>query len=84
MARIRLLSSLLAVRKEYEGSSCAQKLFEKLTEIFREKGIKEFRITTGNELIRAQKFYEKMGAVLINDMEIHKGHRSLIYIYESS
>ncbi len=75
---------VLAVRKEYEGSGLAQNLFEKLIEIFREKGVQEFRITTGDELIRAQKFYEKMGAVKVNDMEIHKGHRSWIYRYEIS
>ena len=75
---------VLAVRKEYEGSGFAQKLFEKLIESFREKGIKEFRITTGNELIRAQKFYHKMGAEKVNDMEIHKGHRSWIYRYKIS
>lgn len=75
---------VLAVRKEYESSGFARNLFEKLIECFRESGVNEFRIATGNELIRAQKFYEKMGAVKVNDMEIHKGHRSWIYRYQIS
>jgi ribosomal protein S18 acetylase RimI-like enzyme len=73
---------VFAVKKNYRGSGLARELFNKLAESFKERGIKEFKIATGDELIPAQKFYEKIGAEKVNTLEIHKGHQSLVYIYK--
>jgi len=34
----------------------------------------------GSNLKEAQKFYEKMGTVKVDEMEIHKGIKSFLYI----
>lgn len=72
----------VAVTKEHRGTGLARQLWGKLIESFKEKGITEFKITTGDDLIPAHKFYEKMGAKRSVLVEIHKEHRAWIYIYK--
>jgi ribosomal protein S18 acetylase RimI-like enzyme len=72
----------IAVLKEKQGTGLAQQLFYAFVEHLRQKGIGEFKITTGETLIRAQKFYEKLGACKVASIEVHKGQKTYIYLYQ--
>jgi len=75
---------VFAVKKDCRGTGLAQKLFIQLGKIFKEKNIKEFKFTTGKNLIGAQKFYEKIGAKKISTIQIHKNELCLLYIYKTN
>lgn len=72
----------LAVRDEYRRSGIARELFERLKEEFGKRGISVFKIIVGDELYPAQKFYERMGAFKIGELEVHKGSKSIVYKVE--
>lgn len=71
----------IAVLKEYQGTGMAQMLFHCFSDTLAERGFKEFKITTGESLVRAQRFYESLGAQIVASIEIHKGQRTLVYVY---
>lgn len=71
----------VAVSKEFQGTGVAQMLFDEFLKKLHSIGIDEFKITTGEELIGAQRFYEKLGAKKVGEVEIHKGQKTLIYVY---
>jgi ribosomal protein S18 acetylase RimI-like enzyme len=70
----------IAVLKEYQGAGVAQLLFKEFSKKLRYIGIEEFKITTGESLVAAQRFYEKLGAEKAGEVEVHKGQKTLIYI----
>jgi GNAT superfamily N-acetyltransferase len=72
----------IVVEKNYQGKGISQKLFERLVEEFSKKGINQFKVVVGSNLIPACKFYEKMGGVLQQEIEIHKGEKSRVYVWE--
>jgi hypothetical protein len=49
----------------------------------RQKGIDTFRVATGESLVHAQRFYEKLGAKKVASIQVHQGQKSIIYIYET-
>ena len=71
----------IAVSKEYQGTGMAQMLFHRFSDTLTERGINEFKITTGESLVRAQRFYESLGAQKVTSIEVHKGQRTLVYVY---
>lgn len=71
----------IAVLKEYKGTGVAQLLFKEFSKKLRDIGIEEFKITTGESLVGAQRFYEKLGAEKAGEVEVHKREKTLIYIY---
>jgi ribosomal protein S18 acetylase RimI-like enzyme len=71
----------LAVKPESRGSGLAQKLFFEFDQQLAQKGIQEFKITTGQSLPWAHRFYEKLGAEKVKEIEIHKGERTFVYLY---
>ena len=72
----------LAVTQEYQGKGIASQLFDLLVEMFQQKGIRRFQIPTSEGLERAHRFYEKKGAHCVGSIEVHKGAKTLIYLYE--
>lgn len=72
----------IAVLKEFQGSGLAQRLFYDFVDILRQRNVNAFRITTGENLIRAQRFYEKLGARKVITIEIHKGQKAYVYTYQ--
>lgn len=74
----------IAVLKEYQGAGVAQLLFQKFAENLYAIGIDRFKITTGESLVTAQRFYEKLGAEKAGEVEVHKGQKTIIYIYKIS
>ena len=69
------------VDKAHRGKGLGDKLFLKAEDSLRSRGIRSLKIVTGIDQIVAQKFYEKRGAILLGNQEIHKGSTSLIYQY---
>jgi hypothetical protein len=45
---------------------------------FKERGIEEFKVVVGSTLNSAVRFYEKMGAAKIAEIEVHEGCRSWV------
>lgn len=71
----------IAVSREYQGKGLAQILFRKFAEHLKEKNVKEMKITTGESLFRAHRFYEKLGAKRVGEINIHKGGKTIVYKY---
>lgn len=74
----------IAISREYQGSGLAQQLFQTFSELLQTKDIEKFKITTGEDLIRAQKFYEKLGAKQIASIQVHQGQTTFVYVYDIS
>jgi GNAT superfamily N-acetyltransferase len=73
----------LAVNGLYHGKGVAKGLFLKLNSEFQRRGIDSFRIPTSASLIRAHRFYEKMGATKVGAFELHQGELTIVYVYRS-
>ena len=72
----------IAVLEAWRGEGVAPELYRRLAEAFRARGEPAFRIVVGESLSRAQRFYEKMGAVRVGETEVHAGERSYVYVHE--
>ncbi|OOG37785.1 MULTISPECIES: GNAT family N-acetyltransferase [unclassified Rhodanobacter] len=77
LPRAELLS--IAVDPAYRGQQHAETLYRKLTEIFSRQGIDEFKIIVGTALAPAHRFYRRMGALPIAEIEVHQNEASTIY-----
>ncbi len=80
LPKAELLSIVVDV--SYRGKGTAQKLFVKLEEEFRSRNVKQFKVIVGSKLIAACRFYEKMGGVFSAKVEVHKGEKSRVYVWE--
>ncbi|MBW2078947.1 MAG: GNAT family N-acetyltransferase [Deltaproteobacteria bacterium] len=72
----------IAITKEHQGVGLAQLLFQSFSDRLSEMEIDEFKITTGESLVRAQRFYEKLGAQKAGEVEVHKGEKTYVYRYK--
>lgn len=73
----------IAILKEQQGKGLAQLLFKEFSATMKSKGIEKFKITTGENLIQAQRFYEKLGANKVTEIEVHKGQKTFVYLFDS-
>jgi ribosomal protein S18 acetylase RimI-like enzyme len=64
------------------GSGIGAELFAGLMKRLRARGATRVKIVTGAEQRRAQSFYEKVGARRVGEVEVHRGRRSVVYVYE--
>lgn len=71
----------LAVAPEWRGQGVADRLYARLVEDFRSRGVDAFRITVGDALAPAHRFYQRMGATVAGDVEVHGGETSKIYVH---
>lgn len=71
-----------AVRPDYRGTGIAEALFRQLMQALRAQGISKVRIVTGQEQIRAHKFYERMGARAVGSEGVHEERDSQVYVYD--
>lgn len=62
------------------GSGVAERLYRRLEDHFRERGIPAFRITVGDALAPAHRFYLRVGAVPAGRIEVHAGEGSVVYV----
>lgn len=80
MPEAELLS--IVVDEAYRGKGISPRLFNKLIEEFKKVGIEKFKVVVGSNLLPACRFYEKMGGVFHSEIEVHKGERSRVYVWE--
>ncbi len=78
MPKAQLL--IIAVNEQYLGEGLAQSLFHELVDAFASKSVAEFKIVAGEDLIRAQRFYEKLGAEQVARIEVHRPPGSWVYV----
>ncbi len=72
----------IVVNKDYQGKGISRDLFLELVCEFRKRNVNKFKVVAGNNLLAARKFYEKMGGVLLDEIEVHDGEKSKVYIHE--
>lgn len=70
----------IVVDAECRGKSTAKQLYEFLCLWFKQNNVLQFKIIVGKDLNRAQRFYEKMGAKRIGEIQIHRGDISYVYV----
>jgi GNAT superfamily N-acetyltransferase len=80
LPRAELLS--IFVEEKYQGKKVSQELFHKLVEEFRNMGISQFKAVAGINLIKACRFYEKMGGTFHSEIEVHQGDKSRVYVWK--
>ncbi len=80
LPRAELLS--IAVDAHHRGRQHAELLYRRLSEHFRDRGIPAFRIVVGAALAPAHKFYGRMGARVVAQVEVHRGASSTVYVQE--
>jgi len=73
----------IAVSKEAQGKGVAQLLYSRLITYFQNQDIDSFHIMVGSALAPAHKFYKKMGAIPVCELEVHKGERSTLFIQKT-
>ena len=71
----------IAVAPEARGSGIAEALYQRLAAHFRQRGTMAFKITVGDALAPAHRFYTKMGAVPAGRIEVHAGQGSTVYVH---
>jgi len=71
----------MAVEEEFQGKGISKELFKKLVIEFHKKGINEFKTIAGNKLVKANKFYQKIGCEKIGEVEVHEGDISTVYMF---
>lgn len=79
LPRAELLS--LAVALDARGSGVAERLYHRLATYFEEAGEGAFKITVGDALAPAHRFYIRMGAVPAGRVEVHEGQGSILYVH---
>lgn len=70
----------IAVDPNWRGRGYSEALYTRLCEHFRDKGSAGFKIVVGAPLAAAHRFYQKMGAEAVGEIEVHAGERSVLYV----
>ena len=70
----------IAVAPHARGSGVAERLYRRLEEHFAGRGLSAFRITVGDSLAPAHRYYRRMGAVPAGRVEVHAGEGSVVYV----
>lgn len=71
----------LAVAPEARGAGVADTLYRKLVDDFQARGVGAFRIIVGEGLAPAHRFYQRMGATVAGEVQVHEGERSKVYVH---
>ena len=71
----------IAVAPEWRGKAVADGLYRRLVDNFRRRGVDAFRITVGEALAPAHRFYQRMGATVTAEIEVHGGEKSKVYVH---
>jgi len=81
LPKAELLS--IVVHRDAQRKGYGQSLFYRLKGGFKEKGIRNFKVVVGANNFSARRFYEKMGGELLQEIEVHRGVRSVIYRFNT-
>lgn len=80
MPHAELLS--IAVDPFARGNGVAERLYGRLQAHFAERGVPAFRITVGDSLAPAHRYYQRMGAKPVGRVEVHAGEGSVVYVQQ--
>lgn len=80
MPHAELLS--IAVDPVARGTGVAERLYRRLQGHFAQLGVPAFRITVGDSLTPAHRYYQRMGAKAIGRVEVHAGEGSVVYVQQ--
>lgn len=80
MPHAELLS--IAVDPVARGTGGAERLYRRLQAHFAERGVPAFRITVGDSLAPAHRYYLRMGAKAVGRIEVHAGEGSVVYVQQ--
>jgi ribosomal protein S18 acetylase RimI-like enzyme len=80
LPKAELLS--VAVDPRFRGQQIAELLFKQLCDFFQAGRVSEFKIVVGENLGPAHKFYRRMGATPVDDVEVHQGASSTVYVFK--
>ncbi len=70
----------IAVDPAYRGKGIAEAMYTDLIAYFKQRQIAEFKIIVGGKLDSAHKFYQRMGAQPLTELELHEGAKSVVYV----
>jgi ribosomal protein S18 acetylase RimI-like enzyme len=70
----------IALTPNSRGKGIADAMYGDLIKHFREMKVERFKIVVGDGLTPAHKFYQRMGAKVVAETEIHHGVRSAVYV----
>lgn len=71
----------IVVDPQFRGQGIAEALYRRLVEHFSAAGVVRFKIVVGNALSPAHRFYRRMGAVPVAEVEVHSGQRSTVFVH---
>ncbi len=80
MPDFELLSIAIAPRAR--GTGVAENLYENLVSYCRANNVAKFKITVGKDLMAAHRFYTRMGAEVVGEVEVHRGEKSAVYVHD--
>lgn len=69
------------ISRDFQRKGIGKKLFTILVNEFKSLNFNRIKIVTGANQIKAQKFYESVGAIKFTDIEVHRDSKSFIYVY---
>jgi ribosomal protein S18 acetylase RimI-like enzyme len=78
LPKAELLS--IVVDPAFRGRQHADDLYRQLGDFFAGRGEPEFKIIVGVALAPAHRFYQRMGARPVAEIEVHQGVRSIVYV----
>ncbi len=70
------------VSSKQQRRGIGRRLFSALCEEFGRRNVRQIRIVTGEGQVSAQQFYESLGAKKVQEIEVHAGTKSLVYVYD--
>jgi ribosomal protein S18 acetylase RimI-like enzyme len=70
----------IALTPNCRGKGFADAMYGDLIKHFREMKVELFKIVVGDSLTQAHKFYQRMGAKVVAEIEVHHGVRSVVYV----
>lgn len=70
----------IVVAPSCRGKGIAESMYADLNDYFRQMQVFQFKIVVGEKLLAAQKFYVRMGAQPLAEMELHQGTKSVVYV----
>lgn len=73
----------IAVASSARGTGVAESLYRRLATAFHERGLDAFKITVGDSLAPAHRFYRRMGAEPAGKIEVHRGESSTVYVHRT-
>ena len=72
----------IAVDPAFRGMGHAERLYQGLADHYQSEGLLAFKIVVGSALAPAHRFYRRMGAEPVADLEVHSGENSIVYVHK--